>query len=125
MGAHWPLSARSVSSTSPSRTTTAVTPGSHSSVVPTRLRSPATNGGTGINRASRGQRFHERLLQVADPLVDVVRLDARVVLGERAPIVLVVVLDPQPGGEREPQVRERAHPGPGGRAVAVRAGCQA
>ena len=62
------------------------------------------------DRAHDSQRLDHRLLEVADPLVDVVRLGPRVVLGQRVPVVLVAGLDAEPGGQREPDVGEGAHP---------------
>src|SRR5919112_3455444 len=52
------------------------------------------------------ERLDQRLLEVADPLVDVVGLGAWVVVGQRGPHVLVALLDAEPGRQGEAQVRE-------------------
>src|SRR5690349_12975193 len=44
-----------------------------------------------------GKRLHEGLLEQPDPVVDVVRLGARVVVGERRPVGVVPLLDLQAG----------------------------
>ena len=67
--------------------------------------------------ASVGERLDQGLLEVADPLVDVVRLGPRVLVRQRGPDLLVVLLDLEPGGQREADVGEGPQPGLGGRLV--------
>src|SRR5690349_15345697 len=98
MGVQCPLSARctsriSCASTGP-RVTTAVIPGSHISRCPISLRISTTNSGIGTRSpygdaaASVRQGVDQGLLQVPHPEVDVVGLTARVVVGERLPVLL-------------------------------------
>src|SRR5690242_9312403 len=52
--------------------------------------------------AGLDQGLDEGLLEVAEPLVDAVHLPGRVLVVDLVPAVLVALLDPEPGCEREP-----------------------
>ena len=56
----------------------------------------------------------QSLLQEGQPVVDVVHLRTRVVVGQRVPVLLVALLDAETSGDGETHVGERPHPQHGG-----------